>query len=85
MLLGRQADQRATRMDYDPGEHCAAEARLLAVSHQGTLLSCAVADRARPHPERALVASGTSGPTQGGYRSAPGRSAAPLTENGRFS
>ena len=85
MLLGRQADQRATRMDYDPGEHCAAEARLLAVSHQRILLSCAVADRARAHPERALVASGTSGPTQGGCRSAPGRSAAPLTENGRFS
>ena len=52
MLLGRQADQRATRIDSDPGEHCAAKTRLLVVSHQRTSLSCAVADRARPNPER---------------------------------
>ena len=85
MFPGLRADQRAARFDLDLGECRAAEGRVSPVSHQRTLLSLPAPDRARPHPERALVSSGTSGLDHGGCRGAPGPSAAPLIANDRFS
>ena len=84
MLPRPRNDQRAARIDHDLGEHCAAEARELAVSHPLALLSCSVPDRVRCRPERVFVSSGPSGLDHRGCRSAPGPFAVSIIASGRF-